>query len=159
MTNVLRPVFAPALTVLTVSACAPASPPPSDFAQDRAEIEGVITDYEQAVNDGDLEAAVGIFSPDAVFMPAGGPAQRGIDAIRAYYQDVILRSPLQLGFTVGGVEIVGDLAWATAEIDGIQTTPDGTENPVAVNGLFVWHRDPTAGRWRVVAYMFTPAGT
>lgn len=154
--NVPRPVFAPALIVLIVSACAPASPPPSGSAQDRAEIEGSITDYEQAVNDGDLEAAVGIFSPDAVFMPNGGPAQRGIDAIRTYYQNTILQNPLQLEFTIADVEIVGDLAWVTAGINGTVTT-DGTENPVVVNGLFVYGRDPTVGRWRVVAYMFTRA--
>lgn len=155
--NLPRPLFAPALIVLIVSACAPASPPPSGVAQDRAEIEGIITDYEQAVNDSDLEAAVGIFSPDAVFMPPGGPAQRGIDAIRAYYQNIILQNPLQLEFTIADVEIVGELAWVTAGINGSLTTPDGTENPVAVNGLFVFRRDPTVGRWRVVAYMFTPA--
>ncbi len=155
--NVPRPVFVLALIVLIVSACAPASPPPSDLAQDRAAIEGIINDYEQAVNDSDLEAAVGIFSPDAVFMPNGGPAQRGIEAIRAYYQNIILRNPLQLEFTIADVEIVGDLAWVTAGINGTLTTPDGTENPVVVNGLFVYGRDPTVGRWRVVAYMFTRA--
>lgn len=155
--NVLRPVFAPALAVLVVSACAPASPPPSDIAQDRAEISAIIADYEQAINDGDLDESVAMFTPDAVFMPSGGRAQRGVDAIRAYYQNTILQSPLQLSFTVSDIDVVGDLAWATAAIVGTQTAADGTENPVVVNGLFVFGRDPAGGSWHVVAYMFTPS--
>jgi len=155
--NVPRPVFALAMAVLVASACAPASPPPSDIAQDRAEIEGIIADYEQAINDGDLDGSVAIFSPDAVFMPAGGRAQRGIQAIRAYYQNTILQSPLELSFAVAETDVVGDLAWATAAIVGTQTAADGTENPVVVNGLFVFGRDPAAGSWHVVAYMFTPS--
>jgi len=152
--NAPRLVFAQALAVLVGSACAPASPPPSSAGQDRAEIEAIVDDYEQAVNDGDLDAAVGMFAPDAVFMPNGGPAQHGIDAIRAYYQNTILQNPLQLLFTVDSIEMVGDLAWATAAINGTQTSPEGTENPVVVNGLFVFRRDATGGPWRVVAYMF-----
>ena len=155
--NAPRPVFALAMAVLVVSACAPATPPPSDIAQDRAEIEAIIADYEQAINDGDLDGSVAIFAPDAVFMPNGGRAQRGIDAIRAYYQDTILQSPLELSFAVADTDVLGDLAWATAAIVGTQTAADGTENPVVVNGLFVFGRDPVGGSWRVVAYMFTPS--
>ena len=155
--NVLRPVFALPMAVLVVSACAPASPPPSDIAQDRAEIEAIIADYEQAINDGDLDGSVAIFSPDAVFMPAGGRAQRGIHAIRAYYQNTILQSPLELSFPVADMDVVGDLAWATAAIVGTQTAADGTENQVVVNGLFVFGRDPAGGSWHVVAYTFTPS--
>ncbi len=151
------PMFALATAVLVVSACAPASPPRSDVAQDRAEIEAIVADYEQAINDGDLDGSVSIFSPDAVFMPAGGRAQRGIDAIRTYYQNTILRSPLDLSFAVADTHVVGDLAWATAAIVGTQTAADGTENPVVVNGLFVFGRDPAGGSWHVVAYSFTPS--
>jgi uncharacterized protein (TIGR02246 family) len=154
--KVPRLVFAPALAMLIGTACAPPSPP-SDTAQDRAEIEAIIADYEQAINDGDLDGSVAIFSPDAVFMPNGGRTQRGIDAIRAYYQNTILQSPLQLAFNVDDVEVVGDLAWATAAIVGTQTAADGTENPVAVNGLFVFGRDAAGGSWHVVAYPFTPS--
>jgi len=155
--NVPRPVFALVMAVLVVSACAPASPPPSDIAQDRAEIEAIIADYEQAINHADLDGSVAIFSPDAVFMPIGGRAQRGIQAIRAYYQNTILQSPLELSFAVADTDVVGDLAWATAAIVGTQTAADGTENPVVVNGLFVFGRDPAGGSWHVVAYMFTPS--
>jgi len=155
--NVHRPVAAPVMAALAMSACAPASPPPSGLAQDRAEIEAIIADYEQAINDSDLDGSVAMFSPDAVFMPSGGPAQRGIDAIRAYYQNTILQSPLQLSFPLADIEVVGDLAWATATIVGTQTATDGTENPVVVNGLFVFGRDQAGGSWHVVAYMFTPS--
>jgi len=155
--NVPRPMFALAMAVLVVSACAPASPPPSDIAQDRSKIEAIIAAYEQAINDGDLDGSVAMFSPDAVFMPIGGRAQRGIDAIRAYYQNTILQSPLALSFTVADAEVVGDLAWTTAAIVGTQTAADGTENPVVVNGLFVFGRDPAGGSWHVAAYMFTPS--
>ena len=155
--NAPRPVFALAMAVLVVSACAPASPPPSDIAQDRAEIEAIIADYEQAINAGDLDESVAMFTPDAVFMPIGARAQRGVEAIRAYYRDTILQSPLQLSFTVSDIDVVGDLAWATAVIVGTQTAADGTENPVVVNGLFVFGRNPADGSWHVVAYMFTPS--
>jgi len=155
--NVSRPVVASALAMLVGSACAPASPSPSDTAQDRAAIEAIIADYEQALSDGDLDGSVAIFSPDAVFMPSGGRAQRGIDAIRAYYQNTILQSPLQLAFTVADVDVDGDLAWVTAAIVGTQTAADGTENPVVVNGLFVFGRDPAGASWHVVAYAFTPS--
>lgn len=155
--NVPRPAFALAMAVLVVSACAPASLPPSDSAQDRAEIEATIARYEKAINDGDLDGSVAIFSPDAVFMPNGGRAQRGIDAIRAYYQNTILQSRLELSFAVADTDVVGDLAWATAKIVGTQTAADGTKNPVVVNGLFVFGRDPAGGSWHVVAYMFTPS--
>lgn len=147
-------LLAQALAILVASACAQASPPPSSAGQDRAEIEAIVNDYEKGVDDGDLDAAVAMFAPDAVFMPNGGPTQHGIDAIRAYYQNTILQYPLELKFTVDSVEIVGDLAWATAGINGTQTTPDGTVNPIVVNGLLVFRRDATSGQWRVVAYMF-----
>lgn len=155
--NAFRPVVASALAVLVGSACAPSSPPPPDTAQDRAEIEAMIADYEQAIDDGDLEGSLAMFAPDAVFMPSGGRAQRGIDAIRAYYQNTILQSPLQLAFPVSDLDVEGDLAWATAAIVGTQTAADGTENPVVVNGLFVFGRDAGSGSWKVVAYAFTPS--
>jgi len=155
--NVPRPMFALAMAVLVVSACAPASPPPADTAQDRAEIEAIVARYEKAINDGDLDGSVAMFSPDAVFVPIGGGAQRGMDAIRAYYQNTILKSPLDLAFTVADTAVEGDMAWATATIVGTQTAADGTENPVVVDGLFVFGRDPAGGSWHVVAYMFTPS--
>lgn len=155
--NIPRPVFALAMAVLVVSACAPASPPAPDTAQDRAEIEAIVASYEQAINDGDLEGSVAMFAPDAVFMPIAGGTQRGIDAIRAYYENTILQSALDLSFPVGDIDVVGDLAWVTSAIVGTQTTADGTEIPIAVNGLFVFGRDPAAGSWHVVAYMFTPS--
>jgi ketosteroid isomerase-like protein len=63
-----------------------------------------------AVNDGDVEAAINLFGPKAIFLPPGQPALEGTPAIRAWFTHVFANFRVQgFGLQPGTVEQHGDV--------------------------------------------------
>lgn len=73
-------------------------------------VEQTRNEHIRAVNAGDVEAAVGQFAPDGVFLPPGAPALTGA-ALRGWFTQVFGLFHIQ-GFTIQPdvVEQSGDIA-------------------------------------------------
>ncbi len=135
----------------------PARPAPvtEDVAADAEAVGGIIADYQQALNSGDLDACMAMYAADAVFMPNDGPPQIGLAAIRTYYRETTLLDRFELTFSPRDVQVSGDLAWATTTIAGRLTPPAGEAYSVESKAVFLFRRSPS-GDWKVSRYIFNP---
>jgi len=71
-------------TVIALSACAPAAPPPVDTAAEETALKAVTTAWMDAYNAGDVEKIVAMYAEDAVLMPPHAPVATGRAGIRAF---------------------------------------------------------------------------
>jgi steroid Delta-isomerase len=95
----------------------------------------VVDAYVRAVNAGDLEALIGLFTADAVLENALGTF-RGLDGIAGFYRDVVLAGQAQVAVesvSVDGPEQVTAELTATSRLD-----PGGA----AVRARDVFRLDP-----------------
>jgi len=80
----LRPLALIVGTVIALTACAPAAPPPVDAAAEEAALKAVTAAWLSAYNAGDVEKIVAMYAEDAVLMPPHAPVATGHAAIRAF---------------------------------------------------------------------------
>ena len=71
-------------TVIALSACAPAAPPPVDAAAEEAALKAMTAAWLDAYNAGDVEKIVAMYAEDAVLMPPHAPVATGRAGIRAF---------------------------------------------------------------------------
>ena len=71
-------------TMITLSACAPAAPPPVDTAAEEAAVKAVTAAWLDAYNAGDVEKIVAMYAEDAVLMPPHAAVATGHAGIRAF---------------------------------------------------------------------------
>jgi len=71
-------------TVIAVSACAPAAPPPVDTAAEEAALKAITAAWLDAYNAGDVEKIVAMYAEDAVLMPPHAAVAPGHAGIRAF---------------------------------------------------------------------------
>jgi ketosteroid isomerase-like protein len=109
----------------------------------------------QAEEQRDLESAMALVAPHAVFQPPGLPAIAGHEAIRRFYEQQWFTLPFVEIFGKAETIVVaasGDLAYLdgrshlTLEISGENVTSEGKY-------LGVWQR--IEGHWRLVAMSWT----
>jgi uncharacterized protein (TIGR02246 family) len=70
-------------TVIVLSACAPAAPPPVDTAEEAA-LKAITPAWLDAYNAGDVEKIIAIYAEDAVLMPPHAAVATGHAEIRAF---------------------------------------------------------------------------
>ena len=143
------------LFAMVLASCAPASEEPASGGQ--AETEAVVeaiqdleAQYAFAIDLGDLEAILAIYSDDGVHMVPNQPAVIGKSAIRTLWEERFEQNDYQLTATVEGVKVAGDLAVSRITMSGKVTPKDGSE-PGAINlkGLTVYQRQ-SDGSWKRV---------
>ena len=104
----------------------------------------------EAVSNGDAEAAIALYEPDAVFVPPGAPwatPVRGTNAIRAALEHVMAMNP-SLSLQPNKILVSGDLALVTGNWTVTLTTPDGE---VTDSGTYTdVMRRQTDGSWLFV---------
>jgi ketosteroid isomerase-like protein len=108
-----------------------------------------------AVNAGDLEAAVGIFAPDSVFLPPGQPPLENIPAIRAWFSHVFGQFTID-GFSLepGPVLEHGDMVLEHGRWKGTFLPKDGSNSlPAGGTYLTVYALQPD-GSTRVIRDSF-----
>jgi uncharacterized protein (TIGR02246 family) len=71
-------------TVIALSGCAPAAPPPVDTAAEEAALKAVTAAWLNAYNAGDVETIVAMYVEDAVLMPPHAAVANGHAGIRAF---------------------------------------------------------------------------
>ena len=117
-------------------------------------IESVLKTYETALNANDIDAIVGLYGDDPVFMPQHAPALVGRDAVRAGYVQVFDTIKLAIRFDIHEIQEAGDWAWArTSSAGRTRILAAGVEVEEGNNELFVLRREN--GEWKIHRYLFS----
>lgn len=119
-------------------------------------IRAVLSEYERALNAGDIEATMALYDPDGVMMAPNAPPTVGRPAIRRQIEAVSKIVKLHVSFTIAEiVETSGEWAFVRTSSAGSSTLiADGAQRPEANQELFILRRGPD-GLWRVARYSFS----
>ena len=145
-------VAAPAAQAKEPQAAA-AKSPTADTRQ-QAQIEQLLSKYEQALNTSDVTAAVQLYTDDGVFMAPENPAAVGTDVLRKAYTGVFQAIALKLKFQIVETQLLSP-AWAvlrTTSTGTVKILANGAEVPGGNQELFVLHK--TKGQWKIARYAF-----
>jgi uncharacterized protein (TIGR02246 family) len=155
-TSSTSPVYLLVLA-LVVAACGSAGSRPDTTPStdaDRASVEAVLRRYETALNRSDTNAAVGVYSDDAIFMPQGNAPAVGLAAIRQSYDQIFAAVALHVTFTIDEAKLLGDTAWMrTHSVGEIAVRGADIKMPGKNSELFIFEKQKT-GEWRVARYLF-----
>jgi len=118
-----------------------ASPTPSTPAE-------VIEALSRLMSEGDVDAALDLYEPEAVFQPApGAPAVNGRPSIRAAMLGFVALRPTLTGDIVK-LHVAGDTALVVNRWKLTGTRPDGEPVEMAGTSADVLRRDAD-GRWKI----------
>jgi uncharacterized protein (TIGR02246 family) len=118
-------------TVITLSACAPAAPPPVDTAAEEAALKAITTAWMDAHNAGDVEKIVAMYTEDAVLMPPHAAGATGHAGIRAFLTtDTAAAKAAGVKLVPGAATagVAGDTGWESGSytvVDASGATVDG----------------------------------
>lgn len=145
----MRLTFRAVLITLTGALSASCAGTPSiDAAAEERAIRGLDEQWAPAVANGDVEAAVALYTPDATLLWPNAPAAKGTDAIRAMWTTVMKTPALKMTVVPEHVEIAlaGDVATDVGRIESHLSAPAG---PVIVVSkyLHVWHK--VGAEWKL----------
>jgi uncharacterized protein (TIGR02246 family) len=102
----------------------------------------------EALNTGDVEAALAFYEPGATFVPEPGKAATGLDAIRDVLNGFLALKP-RLTIQVSQVVEAGDVALLCSRWTLNGTGPDGSPVELAGQGAEVVRRQAD-GTWRFI---------
>lgn len=122
-------------------------------AQTVPEFQRILDTYSVALDANDVEALVGLYSADGVFMREGMKAAVGQDALRASYKTIFATLKVRLKFSLQEAEQSGELGWARALSTGtVKVLSTGAETQESFNQLVVFRRE--GGTWKIRSYLF-----
>ena len=110
--------------------------------------EALMRTFAAHVHRGDLDALMGLYEDDAVFMPEPGVALNTPDEIRAALGAMLSLAP-QMVVNPGQVLVAGDVALVQNEWSMTGTAPDGTKVTQGGRSADVVRRQAD-GTWRVL---------
>ena len=150
--------LAVAAVCLALQVAAPAvratEPPAASAKSNAAQIEQLLSKYEQALNSSDVNAAVQLYTDDGVFMAPENPAAVGTDVLRKAYAGVFQAIALKLKFQIAETKLLSP-DWAvlrTTSSGVVKILANGAEVPGDNQELFVLHK--TNGQWKIARYAF-----
>ncbi|MBW3671638.1 MAG: SgcJ/EcaC family oxidoreductase [Acidobacteria bacterium] len=131
--------------LILVAGCTTTAPDPVDA---RAAIERNAAAWGDAVNRGDLDTLVDLYTQDALLMPPGSESLRGRTGVRQFAQGFSTYSPRDVALTVEEVEVCGDTAYEVGSYS-MSLQPPG-QNRFTDRGKYivVWKRGAD-GMWRI----------
>ena len=110
--------------------------------------EAVIERFSRLLAEGDLDAMVELYEPDATFAPQPGETVMGRDAIRSALGAFLAVRPRMTG-TIEKVLCAGDTALVANRWSLSGTAPDGSAVEMAATSADVLRRRPD-GSWGIV---------
>jgi uncharacterized protein (TIGR02246 family) len=110
--------------------------------------EAVIERFSELLAEGDLDAMVELYEPDATFAPQPGAEVTGRDAIRDALAAFLAVKPRMTG-TIEKVLRAGDTALVANRWSLSGTAPDGSPVEMAATSADVLRRRPD-GSWGIV---------
>ncbi|CAN7619932.1 MULTISPECIES: YybH family protein [unclassified Variovorax] len=124
-------------------------------AGQRAEIEQLLNKYEHALNTGDVNAAVQLYTDDGVFMAPESPTAIGTKVLREAYAGVFQAIALKLKFQIAEAKLLSP-EWAmlrTTSSGTVKIVANGAEIPDSNQELFLLRK--TGGQWKIARYSFS----
>jgi uncharacterized protein (TIGR02246 family) len=142
----MRIRFLAVLVAVSGLACGEA-PPPLDA--DVAAIQTLIDRTADANNAGDIMGWVELFTDDAVYMPANGPAVTTRDGLESIAVSGFSRYRSNIEITPVEIEVFGDWAFARTAVTG-SVVPRGDGNPIRIDmKQIALYRRQSNGRWKL----------
>ncbi|MGH1347817.1 MAG: YybH family protein [Nannocystales bacterium] len=133
------------------------TPAPFDPAEHVTDATAVLRDYEAAVNLADVEAVLGLYREDAVFMAQHRSPAVGREAIARAYEEIFGMIRLAIEFEIDEVVVVSPtVAYARTRSVGTTTiVANGAKLAESNQELFVLVRSGGAGPWKIGRYIFS----
>ncbi len=153
-------VFFLGIAILSMIAC-------TTKVNTEADIEAVknlTEEYDAAINSGDLDSWVSLYTDDAVRMPPNSPALVGKDAIRSVMQSSFEKYTFDIKETAEEVIVAGDWAFARGTYTYTITPKAGGEPIGDDSGKWMaFHKRQPDGSWKIYRNIFNsdlpPSGT
>jgi uncharacterized protein (TIGR02246 family) len=130
--------------------------PMSGSAAEHAAIKNTMSSYEAALNASSAEAAMGLYTEDAVFMVPNNPSAVGKIAVRQAYDAVFKTITLKVKFTIAELVVIAP-HWAFVRTNSAGTqkiNATGATTAEANQELFILKKDDDA-KWRIARYAFS----
>lgn len=122
-------------------------------AADPAQLVAVMERYAAALRSGNVDALVGLYTDNGVFMRENMPAAVGREALRAAYKEVFAALKVDLSFSIQETEVMGDMAWLRSTSKGrVKVLSSGAETVNSFDELVVFRRDQAG--WKIRSYMY-----
>jgi uncharacterized protein (TIGR02246 family) len=127
-----------------------AEEPVVDVEADVEAIKKIIDDFNAAINAGNIDKLVSLYTDDAVRIPPNKPALVGKEAIRRLFQEQLDQFTVQNEGVIVDLKVSGDLAFVRGSWTSINTPKTGGE-PLKFNGNFVSiiQKQPD-GSWKTI---------
>ncbi len=135
----------------------------SVFAQpdegSKKSIEASRESWGRYLHDKQLDAAMSLYTNDAVFFDPEGTQVRGKASIQKLFSTVMKTFTSEIHFTSIALEVSGDLAYDSGEYhEDLVATAGGARRKIRGTYLTVLKHGPD-GKWRIVQQMWTQAPT
>jgi len=121
----------------------------------RAEIEQLLNKYERALNTGDVQGAVQLYTADGVLMAPENPPAVGAKVLQQAYAGIFEAIALKLKFQIAETELLSP-EWAllrTTSTGVVKILANGAEVPGSNQELFLLRK--TDGQWKIARYSFS----
>jgi uncharacterized protein (TIGR02246 family) len=132
------------ISILLAGCAAPPSAPVVDVEAARAEIAAVNQQFQAAFAAGDAAALAALYTGDGQLLPPNGPAVKGTDAIRDFWQGALDAGIRAVILSTRELDVLGDTATElggyTVGLEDGQTVDEGSY-------VVVWKRQGEA--WRL----------
>lgn len=135
------------LLLLTAFSCAKQEKKPTVEA-DIAAINELYKQATLAVNTGNVELYLSIFTEDVVVMPSEAPAAIGKEDLRPLYEGLFGLFDLELPYTVDEIEVSGDWAVARSSFQYSMTLKESGETTTRVGKELDFFKRQADGSWK-----------
>src|ERR1700730_3882920 len=118
-------------------------------------VAAVLAEYQDALNQSDVDAVMKLYAFDGVFMPQNSPSSVGADAVRKAYDAVFKAIKLTVKFNIAEVVEMAP-NWVLARTNSAGTGKvyvTGGGGPEANQELFVFQK--IDGEWKIARYSFS----
>ncbi len=125
-----------------------------DTEADIEVIKNLTEEYDAAINSGDLDSLVSLYTDDAVRMSPNMPALVGKDAIRSVMQSSFKKYTIDLKKTIEEVIVCDDLAFVRGT-STVTSTPKVGGEPIRHTGKWVtFNKRQPDGSWRIYRHIY-----
>jgi len=120
---------------------------------DEAKIRELISEYQIALNNEEIEKISTLYSKQAIFMPPDVPAIKGVEEIVLTYEYLFSQFDFELEFDIKEVVIAENFAYVLSNSEGIITLEsDETEETSKNQEIFILTKE--GNDWKISRYMF-----
>jgi len=120
---------------------------------DEAKILELISDYQNVLNNEEIEKIPTLFSEQAIFMPPDIPAINGVDEIVLTYEYLFSQFDFELEFDIKEIVISENFAYVHSNSEGTITLKSSeTEETSKNQEIFILIKE--GNDWKISKYMF-----